>query len=106
VSESQIEGYAFGACRDLRHRWGRSPVLRTDQGGRVLLRVAVCDDCGTLRTERFRVNARGHVTMALGARYDYPSGYRLKGRVPASSFRMASLEAALQAGVEPLEETA
>lgn len=106
MSEAQLEGYSFGACRDLRHRWGRHPHLATDQGGRILLRVVQCDDCGTLRTERFRVNARGHIVMAMGARYNYPSGYRLKGRVPAMSFRLAALEAALSAGVAPLEETA
>lgn len=100
-----LDEYTYGTCRDLGHDWNRNPTYSLADGGRTLLRTRYCRDCTATKVERSVVNARGRVTMRKPDRRTYPQGYLIKGGgVSRSDFRTMALEAALKAGVQPVDE--
>ena len=92
------KNYPYAVCRDMRHRWSREVTLTLSADGRTLLRIAHCDDCPVVRTERFGVGRRGTVVAQYHSRYLYPKDYPIKGGASPSEFRFAGLTKALTSG--------
>lgn len=79
-------------CRDTRHWWETMEdyhLVDTDQVGiqprqghsKYVRRVIECQRCHTRRVEAYAIVERQGWTMlhSIGATYDYPDGYQLKG---------------------------
>lgn len=78
----------FLECRDLGHAWERDgDVVRMFDGQvRSFTRVVKCSRCETTRKDEYRVSEA--VVTPRKNRYQYPSGYRVKGGMSKGEARM------------------
>jgi hypothetical protein len=81
-----LQGYSdvYLNCRGIQHRWNMSidmHIAESIDGGELVERHMVCENCETLRRERWLMRMdRWKVSRleTLGASYKYPEGYLMR----------------------------
>ena len=92
-------------CRGIQHRWNVTEDMHITeklQGGDLVERIFTCENCETLRKDRFLMRSdrwQVYRLEVLGAQYHYPDGYLMhemgKAEHPREILRHEQLRRAL-----------
>ena len=90
-----------GPCRDLRHGWETiGDTVLIEQSGQVkhFARTLSCFRCGTRRIDEYKIS---NVALSrVRSRYEYVSGYHVKGGIPIAEVRFQMFRNAVMVKAE------